>query len=114
MKSLSVFCTSKLFSSRALFYSILIFTFLNCNYAYPANVEPRDVNPEEGNIGFDKFKQNHSITEIYFIYGTSLLSLQFGTLCTLYIMLRTFLRWKAGFSIGMAHKLPFYMAISGK
>src|SRR4051812_22041348 len=102
--SLSVFYSS---FSRALLYLIPIFTLIDYNYAY---VESK---PDEEDIQFDKLKQNHSTVEIYFMYTISLIALQIGTVCTLYIMLRTFLRWRrVELSLNMAHKLPFYMALS--
>jgi hypothetical protein len=116
MKSLSVSYSKKLFPSRALIYLILIiFTFINCTVAYPVNLESRDVEDEDGVIAFSKFKKGHSVIEIYSMYVIILVILQIGSLSTLYVILRTFLRWKRiDFSLNMTHKLPFYMALSGK
>ncbi|RIA97266.1 hypothetical protein C1645_300876 [Glomus cerebriforme] len=113
MKSLSAPYSKISSPSRALFYLILIFIFINCNYAYPANVEPRYVVPSKGTVEFNDFKHNRSTFEIYTMYAISLIILQIGSLCTLYVILRTFLRWRRiEFSLNMAHKLPFYMALS--
>src|SRR5436305_14927516 len=49
------------------------------------------------------------------MYGFDLAILQLGVLCTLYTIIRTFVRWfKHNLSLHMSHKLPFYMALSGK
>ncbi|CAB4374069.1 unnamed protein product [Rhizophagus irregularis] len=113
MKSLSVLYSKKLFPSRALIYLILIFTLLNCNSAYPTNLESRDEKLSEGNAAFGKFKKDHSVFEIYSMYIIILIILQIGSLSTLYVILRTFIRWKrVDFSLNMTHKLPFYMALS--
>lgn len=115
MKSLPVLYSKKLFPSRALFYFILIFTLINCNSAYPAKLESRDENFDDGNDTFEEFTKNHSVFEIYSMYIIILVILQIGSLSTLYVILRTFLRWKRiDFSLNMTHKLPFYMALSGK
>ena len=109
MKLLLVSYLTKLFSSKSLLYLILIFTLIDCNNAY---VEP---NQDKSQIEFDKFKQNHSLVEIYFMYITIIIILLLGTLCTLYVILRTFIRWRRiELTLNMSHKLPFYMASSGK
>ncbi|CAB4494157.1 unnamed protein product [Rhizophagus irregularis] len=47
------------------------------------------------------------------MYGLDLIILQIGSLCTLYVIIRTFIRWfKQNYSLYMSHKLPFYMAFS--
>ncbi|RGB40108.1 hypothetical protein C1646_739778 [Rhizophagus diaphanus] len=47
------------------------------------------------------------------MYIIILVILQIGSLSTLYVILRTFIRWKRiDFSLNMTHKLPFYMALS--
>jgi len=112
MKSLSVSNSPKSF----LFYLILTFAFINCNYAYPADTSVDDeVSNETSDIGFDKVQQKNSMLAIHVMYGISLISLQFGSLCSLYVILRTLLRWRReNSSLNMSHKLPFYIALSGK
>src|SRR5688572_1293011 len=116
MMSLSVSNSPRSF----LFYLIVIFTFINGNNAYPADTSVDDTKPNdhksgETEIGFDKVQQENSMAAIYVMYGISLISLQIGSLCALYVILRTLLRWiRANSTLNMAHKLPFYIALSGK
>ena len=118
MKSLSVSYSKRLSPSGVLLVClILIFTIISCSDAYPTNpnVEPGDINQDEGNGEFNNFRQNHSKIEIYAMYSIIIIILQLGTLSTLYVILRTFVRWRRiEFSLNMTHKLPFYMSLSGK
>jgi hypothetical protein len=81
---------------------LLLFSFLSITYVAPIDTSLEELHNKHGNI------------EIHIMYGIDLLILQLGSLCTLYLIIRTFVRWyKQNFSLYMSHKLPFYMAFSG-
>lgn len=81
---------------------LLLFSFLSNSYASPIGTS------------LEKLHNEHSKIEIHIMYGLELIILQIGSLCTLYMIIRTFIRWfKQNYSLYMSLKLPFYMAFSG-
>jgi hypothetical protein len=95
-------------SITQIIFLLRIFSLL-CNVCN-ANAVPIDdikQNGLEKNAGYNNF-------EIRVMYGFDLAVLQLGIICTLYMIIRTFIRWfKHDLSLHMSHKLPFYMALSG-
>ncbi|CAI2178154.1 10512_t:CDS:2 [Funneliformis geosporum] len=109
MESSSVIFLPKLSSSRVLLYLILIFTFINYNDASPADTSAG----VSESVEFDYVQRENSMVAIYIMYSISLLTLQFGSFCALYVIIRTIIRWmRVDSSLNMAQKLPFYVALS--
>ncbi|RIA97264.1 hypothetical protein C1645_752904 [Glomus cerebriforme] len=95
-----------LFNFKIKYYSfLLLFSFLcNNTYAVPIGNEQ---------TGLEKLHADHNVVEIHIMYGLDIMIIQLGSLCTLYMIIRTFIRWcKHNLSLHMSHKLPFYMALS--
>ncbi|GBC06480.1 hypothetical protein RclHR1_06870011 [Rhizophagus clarus] len=94
--------TRMMFNPKINYSFLLLSSFLSNNiYAVPVETS------------LDKLHNEHSNIEIHIMYGLDLILLQLGSLCTLYLIVRTFVRWfKQNYSLYMSHKLPFYMAFS--
>src|ERR1043166_2245428 len=104
------------------FLSIIFSSLLFCCEAFPSffqkSTSPsfndtknayQDVKPNE------EFVKEYGFFVTRLLYGFGLTLLQIDAICILYVIYRTFKRWKRSSTIlSMAYKLPFYMATLGK
>src|SRR6266498_3185268 len=99
---------------RYLITCLLLFSFLCDAFPLDTSVDIKDDNtPIPIDDSLDKLHAKHSKTEVYIMYSLDLIILQLGSLCTLYVIIRTSTRWfKHNLSLHMSHKLPFYVALS--
>src|SRR2546428_5347576 len=97
-----------IFSSLLTYCEALPSSFQKFNLSSSKNIyqglTAQDVKPNE------EFVKEYGFFETRLLYGFSLTLLQIDAICVLYVIYRTFKRWKRSNTfLSMAYKLPFYM-----